>query len=368
MPANQQLIEIDHISEENAPAIYVQDGLKPFLQMIRDEVCGEVPDLTTKKGRDRIASLAATVSKRKVAVEKPGRDYLRRIKELPRVIEVELGQFVKEANALRDEIRKPLTDWEDAEAAKKKEIETWVAGLRLDATVIDSSTAEDLRLHIGAFEEIAIDGEWLGDYEAEAHRLKGATITSLKQALVKREEYEAQQAELARHRAEAAAREQREREERIAREVAERAQREAEQKAQAEREAAIRREQEAKAAAERRELELKLQAEQAERAAAQAEANRVAAEQRAAQERESAARRAEEAAEQARLAEQRRQHEEAAEAQRQQKAREADKAYKGSINRTALEAFIAGGMPEACAKQAVTLIAQRKIPNITIAY
>lgn len=26
------------------------------------------------------------------------------------------------------------------------------------------------------------------------------------------------------------------------------------------------------------------------------------------------------------------------------------------------------GMPEACAKQAVTLIAQRKIPNIAISY
>jgi hypothetical protein len=36
--------------------------------------------------------------------------------------------------------------------------------------------------------------------------------------------------------------------------------------------------------------------------------------------------------------------------------------------RAALEAFVAGGMTEDCAKQAVTLIAQRKIPNITIQY
>ncbi|GAH97032.1 unnamed protein product, partial [marine sediment metagenome] len=53
---------------------------------------------------------------------------------------------------------------------------------------------------------------------------------------------------------------------------------------------------------------------------------------------------------------------------RQQEAREADKAHRASINRAALEAFMAEGMPEACAKQAVTLIAQRKIPNIAISY
>ncbi|MNJ68992.1 hypothetical protein D3C77_652900 [compost metagenome] len=53
---------------------------------------------------------------------------------------------------------------------------------------------------------------------------------------------------------------------------------------------------------------------------------------------------------------------------RQQEAREADKAHKTKINRAALEAFVAGGMTEECAKQAITLIALRKIPNISIQY
>ncbi|MNS76101.1 hypothetical protein D3C72_1096390 [compost metagenome] len=111
-----------------------------------------------------------------------------------------------------------------------------------------------------------------------------------------------------------------------------------------------------------------MQAEQAERARIQAEADRVAAEQRMEQERQAAARRQEEAAEQARQDERRRADAAAAEILRQQEAREADKAHRASINRAALEAFMAEGMPEACAKQAVTLIAQRKIPNIAISY
>ena len=111
-----------------------------------------------------------------------------------------------------------------------------------------------------------------------------------------------------------------------------------------------------------------MQAEQAERAREQAEADRIAAEQRMEQERQAAARRQEEAAEQARQDERRRADAAAAEILRQQEARERDEAHRRSINRSALEAFIADGMPEACAKQAVTLIAQRKIPNIAISY
>lgn len=386
MPAQQQVITIDHISDENAPAIYVQNGLKPFIQMIKDEVCGEVPDLSSRKGRERIASLAATVSKRKVAVEKPGREYLRSIKELPKIIEAELREFVREADALRDEIRKPLTDWEEAEAAKKLEIEAWVAELRLDPQIINTADSEYLKISIGAFEGIVIDGEWLGEYEAEALRLKADTLAVLRTALEKREQYEAEQAELVRLRAEAEAQAQRDRDAEIARVAAEQARLQAEQQAQAERDAAARREQElrdqaeatqraaeqaardAEAAAERQRLQLQLQAEQAQRAAEQAEANRIAAEQRAEQERIVADKRAAQAAEDARLAEVARQKAAADEIIRQQEAREADKAHKAKINRAALEAFVAGGMTEECAKQAITLIAQRKIPAISIQY
>lgn len=50
------------------------------------------------------------------------------------------------------------------------------------------------------------------------------------------------------------------------------------------------------------------------------------------------------------------------------KRRERDKAHKASINRAALEAFVQGGMTEECAKLAVTLIAKKSIPAVSIAY
>jgi len=396
MSAEQQLITIDDISEENAPTIFVAGGLSRFIDAVKDEVCAEVPDLTTKKGRDRIASLSAAVSKRKAAVEKPGRDYLRHIKALPKVVEDELREFVIAMNTLRDQVRQPLTDWEAADTARKDRHVDEIQAIEDLAVDLGLLTASELRAGITTAEAVQIDKHW-EEFEVEAARTKDHVLTRLRAALSAREQYEAEQAELVRLRAEAEAQAKRDREVEIARAAAEKARIETEQKAQAERDAALKREAEAKAAADRRELELKLAAEQSERAAAQAarekieaeqraaqqkiddekrhqqamakaEADRIAAEQRAENERIDSERRQAEAAERSRLAEIARQEAQAAEVKRQAEAREADKAHKARINRAALDAFVAGGMTEECAKQAITLIAQRKIPAIAITY
>ncbi|WP_017903563.1 hypothetical protein [Pseudomonas asplenii] len=374
MSAQQQVITIEDISAENAPSIYVAGGLVQFFEAVQAKVSTEVPDLSTRKGRERIASLAATVSKSKAAVEKPGRDYLKRLKEMPKVVEAELREFVTKMDALRDATRQPLTDWEQKELART---DAHVDGIQRikDLVVFDETpSTEHVAQLIAGLELVAIDESW-EEFLAEAAQVKDQTLTKLRAVHAERAQYEAEQAELARLRREADERAEQDRI-RAAQEAAVEAERQrVAQEQQAAREAAARREQELidQAAAQEREaenqrLQLKLQAEQAERARIQAEADRVATEQRMEQERLAAARRQEEAAEQARLDEQRRAKEAADEIIRQQNAREADEAHRRSVNRAALEAFIAGGMPEACAKQAVTLIAQRKIPNITIQY
>jgi len=385
MSAAQQVITIDDISAENAPVIYVTGGLNQFLQAVTAEVTAEVPDLTTRKGRERIASLAAKVSKSKTAVEKPGRDYLKRLKEMPKVVEAELREFVTKMDALRDATRQPLTDWEKAEDARVDAHNEGIQRLKDMAVFAETPTAASVAQVIADLELVPLDENWQ-EFLPEAAQAKDRSLATLRTLLADRTKHEAELAEIARFNAEKAEREQKERDAEIARKAVERARVEAEQKAQAEREAAARREQElkdqaaaqqrdaeqklrdAEAEAERQKLQIKLQEEQAERQKLQAEQDRVAAEQRAEQQRIAAENRQAEAVEQARLAEVERANKAAAEIVRQQELRAADTAHKASINRTALEAFIAGGMPEACAKQAVTLIAQRKIPNISILY
>lgn len=356
MSEKQLAVKIEEISEANAPALYVAGGLQQFIDLVKGEVEGEVPDLKTRKGRERIASLAAKVSKSKTAVEKPGRDYLRRLKEMPKVVEAELRDFVTKMDALRDETRRPLTEWEAAEDARidrHNDRLTWLKTLTDDLGELSSLHIKGL---ISEAEGMQLGAHW-EEFEAEAANAKDKVLSTLRAALQKREQFEAEQAELARLRREADERAEADRI-RLAQEQAVEAERQrVAREQQAERDAAARREQELidKAAAQQRAIE-------------QAEANRIAAEQRAEQERQDAERRAEEAAERARQDERRRADAAAAEILRQQEARERDKNHRASINRAALEAFVAGGMTEECAKQAITLIAQRKIPNIAISY
>ena len=363
MSAQQQVITIDHISEETAPAVYVQNGLKPFLQMIKDEVSGEVPDLTTLKGRERIASLAFTVSKRKAAVEKPGRDYLRKIKELPKVIEQELKQFVDGANALRDEIRQPLTDWENAEQARKDRHVDNIQAIK-DLEVFGATpTAAALAQTIAQLEAIELGDSW-EEFLAEAAQAKDRTLSLLRALHADRTKHEAELAEIEKFNAEKLVREQQERDAAIAQAAAEKARREADERAEAGRVAAARREQELldQAAAAQR------AAEQARTAAAQAEASRAAAEQRAEQERLAAIRRQEEAVEQARLDEVARANAAADEILRQQQERQADVAHKSKILGEAKQALIGMNISEELAKAIVLKIARGEVPNVSIQF
>lgn len=344
-------------TKETALQVFSADkGLDPYLAKIKAEIDVFVPDVKTKKGRDAIASIAHKVARSKTALDNIGKELVAELKDAPKKIDAERKRMRDLLDLWKDEVRAPLTAWEEAEEARKQEHQNCIGRIQFFGQGFEGVNAEVLKKRIAELESIVID-EHLEEYEAEAHRAKAKALESLSAALETREKYEAEQAELARLRAEAAAREQKEREERIAREAAERAQREAEARAQAEREAVIRREAEAKAAADKRELELKLSAERAEREKAEAV-------QREQQAKADAERRAAEAvaAEQRRVAQQ-----QAAEAD-EAKRREADKAHKTAVNRAALAAFVAGGMTEECAKQAITLIAKKAIPAVSITY
>ncbi|WP_108448725.1 hypothetical protein [Halomonas sp. BN3-1] len=336
-------------SKETALEVFKADkGLDPYLATIREELdafLAEPPTLDTAKGRQAYASMAHKIARSKTAIDNIGKELVADLKQLPKTIDAERKRWRDQLDAWRDEARGPLNEWEAAEEARKAQHQAGIERLDLLASDIPNLDSKELANCIAEAEAMAIGEHW-EEYEAEAARTKDRVLSLLREGLAKRQAYEAEQAELARLRAEAEAREQKEREERIAREAEERARREAEAAAQAERDAAARREAEAKAAAERREREHQAAIER-QRREAEAERQRIEDEHR---------RREEE-----RLAEERRQQDELA-------RRQADKEHRARINRAALEAMIDGGMPEDCAKTAITLIAKGQIPSITINY
>lgn len=316
-------LTVIEIKPEQAPVLYVAGGLDAYLEQIRQAV-NEVPDLSTKKGRDRVASLAAQVSRSKTAIEKPGREYLKRLKEAVRPAEAEIKRFVDACDELRDATRRPLTEWE-AEQERIKAEEAMNA-LHTEALVMNEEFDHRLAAQIEADHEMALLMNDKFDRDREEQR---------------------RQAEQAK----------REHEERIKREAAEQARRDAEAKHKAEIEAAARREAEEKARAEL------------------AERQRIEAEQRAAREKQEAEARAEREkaaaveaerlkarqAEEKRLAEEKRIADEAA-------ARAANIAHQKRINNEAKDDFVKGGIPEEFARKAVELLAKRQVRNSSIHY
>lgn len=340
--------------EKALQVFQTERGLDPYLKHIRDQIDTFVPDVTTRKGREAIASIAYTVARSKTALDNRGKELVSELKEIPKLIDAERKRMRETLDAWQEEVRRPLNEWQAAEDARVDRHREVIA--HLENTDTAGMSASLIGARIQDLDSCEINEE-MEEFEAEAHRAKAASLATLRAALTAQEKVEADQRELEERRAADAKREQEEREARIAQQAADAVRKQAEESA-----TAIQRELEAEKARSRKAEEDRIATEQ------QAERDRIAAEQRAEVERVASVRRAEEAAENARNAELRRQQEEAAEARRQQQAREADKAHKGAVNRAALEAFIAGGMPEACAKQAVTLIAKRLIPAVTITY
>ncbi|EPB4208405.1 hypothetical protein ACROQ8_002432 [Yersinia enterocolitica] len=320
---NTGLVVID-IKPESYPTLYVTNGLDKYLNQIRQAV-NEVPDVTTAKGRARIASLAASASRSKTAIEKPGREYLRHLKEQPKIIEAELRRFVIECDEIRDETRRPLTEWEAEQDRLKQEAEA-------------KKKAEQLAAEIEVAHEMALLMNDAFDRDAKA---KADEVERLRKA---HEEFIAQQAaekakreveEKAKRDIEAA--EQRERDAKLAQERAE----------QAAKDAAAKAERDAKELAERVERE-KQEAIAAEKLKAQQEAERV---QREAKQKEDA-----------RLAEEKRVADEAA-------ARAANEAHRKTVGTAVVNGLIEhAGLTREQAIATLCAIKDSKIPHTNIHY
>ncbi|HBR2876733.1 TPA: hypothetical protein L9Q92_001459 [Klebsiella pneumoniae] len=317
-------LTVIEIKPEQAPTLYRAGGLDAYLEQIRQAV-NEVPDLTSKKGRDRVASLAAQVSRSKTAIEKPGREYLKRLKEAVRPAEAEIKRFVDACDELRDVTRRPLTEWE-AEQERIKAEEAMNA-LHAEALAMNEEFDRQMAARIESDHEMALlmndafDREQ-ADKAAEAERQRIAH------------------------------------EEEIKRLAAAAAAREVEQRAQREREEAA-----------HREAVLKAQAEQAERdriaAEQKAEADKqaaVEAERRKAQEEADRIRREAEQREQARLAEEKRKADE-------QARREADVKHRKAVGTEIVKALLANtSLTRDQAIEVLTAVKDGRIPHTGISY
>jgi len=103
------------------------DGIDAMLNDIRKQAASLVPDITTAKGRKEIASVAYAVAKTKTYLDGLGKELVDRYKEIPKRIDANRKMIRDTLDALKDEVRAPLTQYEEAEAARVEVLQARLA-------------------------------------------------------------------------------------------------------------------------------------------------------------------------------------------------------------------------------------------------
>ncbi|HHN4439118.1 hypothetical protein RVR16_01230 [Klebsiella michiganensis] len=332
-----EIMDLVVIEKKNAMAVFTNnDQLDPLIELIEKEARSLVPDVTTKKGRDAIASMAHKVARSKTYIDNAGKDLVAELKALPKQIDESRRVVRERLDALKDEVRRPLTEWE-AEQAR----------------IAAEKAAEEERQRIEAEQKAALEA------------LRKQVEVDHEMALLMNDAFDREQAE---KKAEAE-RQRIAREEEIARQAEEKAKREAAEKAQREIDAAAAREREAilaKERAERERIEAQQRAEREQREAAErAEREKqaaVEAERRKAQEEADRIRREAEQREQAHLAEEKRIADE-------QARREADVKHRKAVGTEIVKALLANtSLTRDQAIEVLTAIKDGNIPHTGISY
>jgi len=338
-----------------------RERFNQFYEAIKEETDKLVPDLTTERGRKEIASLAFKVVKTKTAIDAAGKMLKEEAQATVTKVDAARREIRLKLEALSDEVRKPLTDWEQAEAVRVEKVAEFLADLRQAGVVSAEDGAAQIESRLSAVRAHTLDQDFdldlFRDRIDEVRVLRGDVIAALDRGLERLRREESDRAELERLRAAAAEREAKEQAEAEAKAAAEAEARRAEQEKA--------REEATKAEAEARVAAAAKAAEDAARAEAEAKAKAdQEATERAHAEALAAEKRRFDDAESARRAEAQRLEAEKAEADR----RAADVAHRGKIMGAAKQAIMGHGVGEATAKAIVLAIAAGEVPAVSIRF
>ncbi|EMW3378059.1 cell envelope biogenesis protein TolA [Yersinia enterocolitica] len=321
------------IEAKNALAVFTQpDHIESILQQVEKEVNSFVPDVSTKKGRDAIASLGLKVAKTKTYLDGLGKDLVTEYKEVPKKIDASRKTVRDRLDALKEKVLLPKLEFEAEQERLKLEAERiaaeeaystmWQEAHDMDA-VITIRIAEKAAAKKESDHEMALLMNDAFDRDAKA---KADEVERLRKA---HEEFIAQQA-------------------------AEKAKREVEDKAKRDIEAAEQREREAKLAQERAEQKAEQDKKDAATKAEREKQEAIAAEKLKAQQEAERVQREAKQKEDARLAEEKRVADEAAK-------KAADKAHQAEVNNAAIAILTKAGIDAECAKACVIAIIKNQL-------
>ncbi|PWJ81552.1 hypothetical protein C7441_11084 [Pseudaminobacter salicylatoxidans] len=339
--------DIASIVETNPSALLIDDDLYArFLGQLTAEIKAFEPDLSTAASRKEIASRAYAVTKKKTAIDAAGKKLNEDASAQINAVNAKRRQVREDMEALADEARKPLTNWEKQEEARVEYCKSILKAIEDCGNGFIGGEPQPFLILLRELEEKIVINSELGEFEDQARVAHRIALDKVKAAYEAHQRSEADRIELEKLRAEKAERDRLESErmekDRLAAEAAKHERLEQERR---EREKAEQKSREEAAAERAREEERRKAQDAIDRAEAEARAVREKAER---EERERL-----EALERSR---------------REDQERAADREHRGKIMGEAKAALMAQGAGEPMAKKIVLAIIAGEIPHVTMKF
>jgi hypothetical protein len=189
------MTELAVIQKENVPALFETNGCDPILDQIKAKVAEFSADVSTKKGRDNIKSMAHKVARSKTYLDGLGKDLVATMKDKCRVVDAERRRLREELDSLKEGVRKPLTDWEAADAKRVADIQAKIREFTYTPLSSTAASSEHEAV-IAAMTAWTITETEYQEFFEIATRKKAEALAALQKCLDSQLAFEKKQADL----------------------------------------------------------------------------------------------------------------------------------------------------------------------------
>jgi hypothetical protein len=190
--------ELAVVSAQNAVQIFTGGGLNAILEDVERKVRAVPLDGSTASGRDEIRSLAYKVVRTKTALDGEAKRLTEGWRTATAQVNAERKRAQERLDALAEEVRAPLTAFENKEKNRIAAHEAAIVDLQLPVNLPkDAEALEAIKTDISA----AHPGRDREEFVYRAENTRKATVQALTEQIEARRKYDADQAELSRLRA-----------------------------------------------------------------------------------------------------------------------------------------------------------------------
>lgn len=206
----QAATDIAVVIEANPTLVLVDEKkFEDFYEHVRAEAKAMPVDLTTDKGRKAIASMAHKIARTKTAIDDAGKKLNEEARAKINAVDEARRKIRDRFDALKEEVRRPLTAWEEAEEARVQrvaEIRQTLSCMVKDL-IAEQLSSDEIAKHIESIDQVSYSAETYGQDAEQLQALHDQVRGQVVELLERVRKEEADAAELARLRAENEARE-----------------------------------------------------------------------------------------------------------------------------------------------------------------